>query len=195
MAATRNTNEQIDRTTDEAARTARIVTDEAAHVGEQTARAGADITRRGAEAARDTVQSGLNTASETFQRVTDQFTQVLGFNGPQAEELARRSSQNIQAVSQAGSVLARGTQEASQEILGLVQERLRKNMDGLNRILSSRSVQDLVANQSDLARDNLQQIIEANRRMAELMVRIADEAARVIQAQANQSANQTRRVA
>jgi phasin family protein len=195
MAATRNTNEQIDRTTDEAARTARIVTDEAARVGEQTARAGADITRRGAEAARDTVQSGLNTASETFQRVTDQFTQVLGFNGPQAEELARRSSQNIQAVSQAGSVLARGTQEASQEIFGLVQERLRKNMDGLNRILGSRSVQDLVANQSDLARDNLQQIIEANRRMAELMVRIADEAARVIQAQANQSANQTRRVA
>src|SRR3954469_7951658 len=187
MAATRNTNEQIDRTTDEAARTARIVTDEAAHVGEQTARAGADITRRGAEAARDTVQSGLNTANETFQRMSDQFTKVLGFNGPQAEELARRSSQNLQAVSQASNVLARGFQEASNEWINLARERVTKNMDGLNRLAGCRSVQDLVATQSDLVRDGLQQVIDTNKRVAELSVRVADEAARAIQAQASQA--------
>src|SRR3954465_7795548 len=105
--ATRNDNDQ-NRAADEAARTARTVTDEAARVGEQTARAGADIARRGTETARDAVQSGLNTASETFQRMADQVTKVLGFNGPQSEELARRASQNLQAVSQASSVLARG---------------------------------------------------------------------------------------
>src|SRR5215216_6745761 len=110
-----NKNDQTNKTADagrdaadEAARTARTVTDEAARVGEQTARAGADIARRGTETARDTFQSGLNTANETFQRMTDQFTKVLGFNGPQAEELARRSSQNLQAVSLASSVLVRG---------------------------------------------------------------------------------------
>ena len=78
-----------------------------ARVGEQTARAGADVFRRGTETARDSLQTGLNTATQTFQRMTDQFTKVLGFNGPQAEELARRSSQNLQAVSQASSVLMR----------------------------------------------------------------------------------------
>src|SRR5215213_7578493 len=105
--ATRDDTEQ-NKAADEAARTARTVTDEAARVGEQTARAGADVFRRGSETARDTVQSGLNTATQSFQRMTDQFTQVLGFNGPQAEELTRRSSQNLQAVSQASTVLARG---------------------------------------------------------------------------------------
>src|SRR3954471_11806760 len=50
--ATRNDNDQ-NRAADEAARTARTVTDEAARVGEQTARAGADIARRGTETARD----------------------------------------------------------------------------------------------------------------------------------------------
>src|SRR3954462_10165533 len=79
--ATRNDNDQ-NKAADEAARTACSVTDEAARVGEQTARAGADIARRGTETARDTFQSGLNTASETFQRMTDQVTKVLGFNGP-----------------------------------------------------------------------------------------------------------------
>src|SRR5215210_7876778 len=102
-----NTDEQ-NKAADEAARTARTVADEAGRVGEQTARAGADVFRRGTETARDNLQQGLNTATQTFQRISDQFTKVLGFSGPQADELARRSSENLQAVSQASTVLARG---------------------------------------------------------------------------------------
>ena len=146
-----NTNEQ-NKAADEAARTARTVTDEAARVGEQTARAGADVFRRSTETARETVQSGLNTATESFQRMTDQFTQVLGFSGPQAEELARCSSQNLKAVTQASTVLARGFQEASNEVFRLAQERITKNMDGLNQLAGCRSVQDFVAVQSELVR-------------------------------------------
>src|SRR3954454_12388159 len=110
--ATRNDNNdqnkvEQNKAADEAARTARTVTNEAARVGEQTARAGADVFRRGAETARDSLQSGLNTATETFQRATDQFTRVRGHSGPQAKERPRRSSQNLQAVTQASTVLAR----------------------------------------------------------------------------------------
>jgi len=180
---------------DEAARTARAVTDEAAKVGEQTARASADLARRGVETARENLQAGLNTAAQSFQRMTDQVIQVLGFNGPQSEELARRSSQNLQAVTQANTVLARGFQEASHEWINLAQERVTKNLDGLNRLAGTRSGQDFVAVQSDLVRDDLQRLIETNKRVAEVSVRVAEEAARIIQAQADKSAKQVRRAA
>src|SRR5215210_1041007 len=134
MSEQRNNDNDQSKAADEAARTARTVTDEAARVGEQTARAGADVFRRSTETARDTLQAGLNTATQTFQHMTDQFNQTLGFNGPQAEDLARCASQNIQAVSQANTVLTRGFQEVSNEVLRSAQDRLQKNIDGMNRL-------------------------------------------------------------
>ena len=78
-------------------------------------------------------------------------------------------------------------------MLGLVQDRFTKNLEAMNRMVGCRSVPDFVAIQSDLARDHLQQVINTNRRMAEVSLRIADEASQVIRAPANASTNQARR--
>jgi len=149
-----------------------------------------DINSEQIEQPRDTMESGLNSTVQTFHRATDQFTQVLGFAGPQAEELAKRSSRKIEALSQASNILVKGAQEFSREWFELVQERMKKNMDAMNRLASCHSLQDFVTVQSDIARDRLGHTVESSRRLAEVSLRVADEAARVIQSQAGRNAGE-----
>ena len=79
-------------------------------VADEAMRASENAAHRGAETAQQALESGLSSVVHSFQRVTDQFTQVLGVAAPQAEELARRASQNIAAISQASTVLTKGAQ-------------------------------------------------------------------------------------
>jgi phasin family protein len=169
-------NEQIDRAAESAKRTA-----------EEATRAGADMARRAGETARSNLEAGLDSTVQTFKRVTDQFTQVLGFAGPQADEMARRSAQNLEAVSQASTVLTRGAQELSREWFDVMQDRLAKNIDAMNRLAGCRSLQDLLTVQSEITRDRLGDAVNSGRRIAEVSLRVADEAAKVIQAQAGRN--------
>jgi phasin family protein len=147
----------------------------------------AESTNAQAESVRDAMEFGLNTV-ENFQKATDQFTQAVGFAGPQAEELARRSAENIEAVAEASTILAKGAQEISREWFALMQERLAKNLDAMSRLASCRSLHDFVAVQSDIARDRLGHNLESSRRLAEASLRVADEAGRVLQSQAGRNA-------
>jgi phasin family protein len=159
-----------------------------------------NISNEQVETVRDATEFGLNNTVRNFQKAADQFGQAVGFAGPQAEELARKSAQNIEAVAEASTILAKGAQEISREWFQLMQERLAKNLDAMSRLASCRSLHDFVAVQSDIARDRLGHTIESSRRIAEVSVRVANEAAQVIQSQAGRNAaamerNVPRRVA
>jgi len=152
------------------------------------------------ETVQDSFRSGASTIAGTFEKATDQFRQLVGFAGPQAEELARKSAQNIEAVAQANTILVKGAQEISREWVQVTQEGMAKNLDAISRLTSCRSLQDFVTVQSDIMRDRLGHTVESSRRLAEVSVRVADEAARVVQAQAGRNAaaldkNVPRRVA
>jgi hypothetical protein len=58
-----------------------------------------------------------------------------------------------------------------------------------------RSPQEFIALQSELARDAVQQAVETSRRIGQVSMRVADEAADAIQARANTKPDRVRRVA
>ena len=131
------------------------VVDAPAPAGEQTACARADGLVHDPKPDLGALEVSLNPATQSFQCMTGQVTPVLGLNGSEAEEQTRRASQNLQAVTQASTVLVRGAQEVSREWFGLVQEQLTKRAEGLNPMAGCRSVRAFVAVQSELMRDNL----------------------------------------
>src|SRR3954468_371980 len=151
--------------------------------------------RNAAEDASASVSSGVDAVVKSLERVSDQFTNVLVFSGPKADELARQSTHNIETVSEASTILVRGFQDVSQELFGLAQERLRTNAEALKRIAECRSVQDLVTVQTELVRDNLQQLLDATRRVAQVSLRSVEEATRTMEAEDTKNTHRNRRAA
>jgi phasin family protein len=179
----------------EAARTARIVADETANAGQHATQAGAEIARSNVETVQQAVQSSLNMAAQVAERSVEQFTSIFGLSDERAEETAQQSSRNIEAIAECNTVLARGFQDISREWVSLAQDRLQKNLDGFNALLRCRSLQDMIAVQSTLVRDNLEQMLGNGRRIAEMSVQVANEAAQKITAQAEENAKRARRAA
>src|SRR4051794_5647340 len=141
------------------------------------------------------MEGSLNTASRTLEHLAGQFLKGLSLNSPHTEELAQRWPEKVQALAQASTVHGRGMQTDPQEVFGLVQDRLTKDIEAVTAILNSRLVQDCVAEQSDPVRQRLEEMVDANRGMGELVIRIAEQIGRIIRAQANPTANQVRRAA
>jgi hypothetical protein len=158
-----------------------------------TVRAGAEGAQTAARAMQETLQNSFGAASEMARRSTDQALRLLSFPSGDAQGLAEQASENIRAVAQSSTVLARGVQDLSREWLELSQQRWQKNLEGLNALARCRSVTDFVALQSSLLRDNLEQTLANSRRIASLTVQVADEATRTMTVQAEKTAQRTSR--
>ena len=144
------------------------------------ARQVADATRQAAETTQETIRTAIDTASRTIQSSTEQIARSFGLSGQQGEELARQSTRNLEAITECGAILMRGFQEISREWLSLAQHRLQKNLEGVQTLASCQTVQDVIAVQTELVRDNVQQIVENSRQIAETSVRVAEEAAQTL---------------
>jgi len=160
-----------------------------------TVRAGAEGAQTAVRTMQEAVQTSLSTASELARLSTDRTMQLFSPRTADAQSLAEESSRNLQAVAQAGTVLARGVQDLSREWFELSQKRLQMNLEGLRNLAQCRSVPDFMAAQTSLIRDNLEQTLDTSRRMAELTQQLADEVTRTVTVRAETSPQPVSRAA
>jgi hypothetical protein len=155
---------------DETSRVARTMAD----FGERSARAGADMFRRNAEAIQDAWQSG----TELSNRSTELFARGLGISGDEAQTARQQSLRNLDAAAQANTALAQAAQKIALECFEFARKRMTHNLDWFDALMGCRTLQQLMAVQSDFARDNLEELLQVVRRMAEISIRVVDQEVR-----------------
>lgn len=149
--------------------------------------------QRAAESAQSVVQTAVGAVSEVAQRATEQMTQASGAVGDRAQKLTERTAETLHAAAETGTAFARGLQDASGECLGMVQERLRTNLDGVNALVRCRSLPELLKVQSSLFRTNVELTWANVHRLAELSTRFAGDATRLAAAQTERNAGRAAR--
>lgn len=188
----------FDETKRSEARRARESVDMAQRVNDdlvETVRTGTEGAQSIVQSMQQVVENSFGLFSEMARRSTGQAMQMFARPGGDARGLAEQASDEIRGAAQPNAVLARGLQDVSREWFELSQKRLQTNLDGLNALARCRSMNDFVTVQSSLIRDNLEQTVDNSRRMAELTMKLADEAARSATAEVKQFAQRVNRAA
>jgi hypothetical protein len=180
------------------ARRTREQTEAIQRVTEDTAdtlRAGMEGFQSMARTMQEALENSFGAASEMTRRSTREVTQGFSATGGDVQGLTEQASQNLRVAAQSAAALARSFQDISREAFEMSQRRWQRNLEGLNALARCRSLQDLVALQSSLIRDNLEQTVENSRRLAERTIQMADEAARTVNVQAEKTAARASRAA
>lgn len=168
----------------EGARVAEAMASKTAEAGQAAAKANGEILHSQIETAQKAVRSSLEAGMRSLEEMTQNCTRALGVAAPDPN-LAAQSAQNIQAVSQASGALAKGAQDCSRAWFELTQQAVRSNLEAFGRLASCRSMQEVMAVQSNLLRDNLQQVIERGEAITRMSSDAIREAGRAIHPQAH----------
>src|SRR3954466_5255436 len=147
----------------------------------------ADLREQATENTKQVVQKSVETASQEAREAADRFTRTLGFSGEDSERLARQSKQNMEAVTRCGTVLTQAFQDVSRSWFGLAQKQFQHNLNGMNKLVRAKSLQEFTAIQSDLVRESLQHMVQDSKAITETSARAVEEASKTFSSVAQQS--------
>ena len=176
--AYQNAQDTTRRAGERAAEQATRVTRAAADAGENMARAGADLFQQNAETVQNAWQCGLDMCSKMTEHSTDQFARTFGLSGNDAQQAMQQSARNVEAIFQSTHVLAQGIGGISREWFEFLRGRMENNLGRVEQLMHARTPQDFAAIHSDFVRDNVEGVLQSGRRVAEMSLQVADNAAK-----------------
>jgi hypothetical protein len=172
------TAEQTSRIGQAAAEQTTRIGQAAAEAGEEVARAGAHLLQQNAETLQNAWRFGLDTVTAVMGRSTDQLGRTLGFSGNEAQQATERSARNTEAILYTSTAATKLMGGMSREYFELVRHQIENSMDRMNELWRCRTPQDVAAVQSDLVRETVGSVLESSRRMADMSLKLADDATR-----------------
>ena len=152
----------------------------AAAAGEEVARASANLLKQNAETFQNAWRFGLEMTTSVMGRSTEQFGRTLGLSGGGVQQATERSARNAQTILYTGTAAAGVMGGMSREYFQMVRHNVEKNMDHMNELWTCRTPQDFAAVQSDMMREAVETVLESSRRIADMSLKMADDAGKQI---------------
>jgi phasin family protein len=153
----------------------------AAQAGEEVARVGANLLKQNAETLQNAWRFGLDMTTAVMGRSTEQIGRTLGLTGDEAQEAAERSARNAQSILYSATAASKAMSGMSQEYFALARHQIEHGLERIHELWSCRTPQDLAAVQSDLLRDAVGSVLESSRRVADMSVKLAEDATKRIE--------------
>ncbi|MDD1518549.1 MULTISPECIES: phasin family protein [Bradyrhizobium] len=147
-----------------------------AEAGEEVAQASGHLLRQNTEMLQNAWRFGFDMAAAMMGRSTDQLGRTFGLTGNEAQQAAERSVRNAEAIIYSTTAVAKGMNGASREYFDFVRQQIERTMDRTNELWNCRTPHDLAAVQTDLMRDTIRSALDTSRRMADLSLKVADDA-------------------
>ena len=126
------------------------------------------------------VSHAADASQQVARRSADEANQMATQRIEAAREVVSRTQQNLDVMLQAGSRLAGGFQAVLREWADYTRKAVQCNVDGVNSILRARTLQELMAAQSDLLNAEVQVMLTCSVRISEATARVAKDVARSV---------------
>ena len=172
--------ETVRQTGEQAAEQTKRIGLAAAKAGEDVSQVSADLLQQNAEMLQNTWRFGMEAATSMMGRSTDQLGRTFGLTGDEALKATEKSVRNTQGVLSSATAVSKGMNEISREYFEFVRRQMESNMDRMNELWRCRTPHDLVALQSELARETVTRALENSPRLADMSLKVAEDAGRRI---------------
>ena len=172
-----NVDDNARRATERAAEQTRRMGLVAAETSEQVVKTGANLLQQNAEMLQNTWRFGVDVATAIVRRSADQVGQAVGVPGDDAQEATKRSALNTESIFYSATAISKGMNDVSRECLELARHQIESSLNLMSELWRCRTPQDLAAVQTDLVRETLERALESSRRIADMSVKAADDAA------------------
>ena len=152
----------------------------AADAGAEATRLGAEMLARNAETIQQAWDTGTKIAGQFAEQSMKSLASAFGVPGEAGRSAAEQSTRNLESIAQSGTIITRGMQAISREMVEFARKRMEHNFERVDALTKCRTPHDIVEAQTEFVRDNLEDFVQSTRRIAELAMQMADEASRRI---------------
>src|SRR5579872_359674 len=167
--------------------TARQSADQARQIGETASRASAELGQVGANLMQQNARNmqaawrfGLEMTSAVMGRSADHFNRTLGLSGEEAQRATERSARNAESILHSTTAATKGFAGLSEEYFEFLKHHIESSIDRMNELWRCRTPHDVAAVQSDLVRETMETALESSRRMADMSMKLANDATQQI---------------